>query len=348
MSLLLLLVSLLGLVSDARAQEYRKITLSSGRAVVGIVESTLADGMLVRVPQGVVKVPFVEVVNLEPVDSAVYASQRSWAVVVLPFAQEAGVVSADVEALRARLADLTALLPAVQPALAESRPVPPGRGSVEVCGRDAACAARMGGLLGADVVLSGVVASGDGGALALTLVGTFTATPGATASATAAVRPPFSGDRGALFTAIQTALSLSPDSSALPAEPVASAPPEPPAPPPGPVKPPPPEPRPMDAARLSKLVWVPVPGLPAMLSGDGKRAALAWGITLPVSATLVNVAGHAAFTRPQLLATSVLGTAMTAIAVNHAVGLRHDLSAAVAPAPGGGAMLQVALTPSAD
>lgn len=352
MRLLVLLAALLGLVPEASAQEYRKITLADGRAIVAQVESTLADGMVVRIPQGLVKVPFADVRNLEPVDSAAYASQRSWGVVVLPLKVEGAVPAADVEALRRRLVELVGYLPAVQPALAENRPVPPGKGPVEVCGSDTACAARMGVALGADAVLSGSVSLASGGSsLDLALVGTFTATPTATASTTARATPPFAAERTALFTAVQAALLLQPDPSRLPAEtseavvawgatdptPVAQAAPTEPAAPKAP--------RPVNAARVRQLAWVPLPGLPSIAAGDGKGVALSWLLAVPASAAMVNLAGHATFTRPQLLATSVLGTAFTAIAVNHAVGLRSEVMTAITPVPGG-AMLQVGLSPA--
>jgi hypothetical protein len=191
------------------------------------------------------------------------------------------------------------------------------------------CAEQIGRASGADLVVSGTL-QGSPEAWELQLVLVPTMAPRAAQRRSISGRGPI--PEGLLTEALYGGLYLEPP----PAAPVAVVP------VPQPVDPqlPPPQERP-PAETLRKMALVPLPGLPSMLAGDGRGAALAWLVAAPGTAGMVAAAGASSASPGRMIATSALGSWVLISATNRAL-LDRQLAVGLAAGPSGEPELRAA------
>jgi hypothetical protein len=67
------------------------------------------------------------------------------------------------------------------------------------------------------------------------------------------------------------------------------------------------------------MALVPLPGLPSMLAGDGRGAALAWLVAAPGTAGMVAASGASSTSPGRMIATSALGSWVLISATNLAL-----------------------------
>lgn len=338
MKLLLTLVALLGFSRTASAAEYRKILLTDGRTLQARVDGADDTGLTMGVPQGQIRVPFEQVLSLEPIDEAAYNAQPSWVVYVLPFTGDVpkGEAQRATDSVRYVLGRLPSVKTLGQAELAGL--LGPARaGALTSCKSDPSCVAPLAAQVGVTALVSGQVAPEDGAntALRLDLRGVFTATTAATGVGEAHYQGSAPSNGRALLQAAALSLLVQPTEAvlgALPAQlPVASSEPavaqkpaESPAenptggtgdpwgtgsesatPPtatptgPGPTAG---TPASLTSERLHALAFVPLPGAPSLVRKDWAGFASSWAVAVPCTAALVATSGGAAFTKTQLVA----------------------------------------------
>lgn len=354
----------------AHAEEFRKILLADGRTLVARVDATDDTGLTMGVPQGQVRVPFEQVMSLDPIDVATYQAQPAWVVVVLPVTGdsptgEAQRVTESVRYVLSRLPAVKVLAPAeVDGLLGAAR-----SGALSACKSDLDCAAPLLAQIGVTGVLNGSMApaAGANSAVRVELHGVYTATPTARGTGEATYNGSAASNGAALLNAAALSLLVQPTSAALaalppqlplagpvarveekPATPVET---------PRPVEAPkpvePPKPRDtaaLSASRLHALAFVPLPGAPSLARKDWAGFASSWAVAVPCSAALVYGAGSSTVSKPQMIGLSFGSYYASAVLSNLIFGLRQGgpgaPTASVSLAPEG-AGASVALTFSA-
>lgn len=334
MSLLVLLLCWVGLLSPAHAQEYRRIKLASGRVLVARVDSSAGGGLTLALAQGQVRVPFTDVLEIEPVDEATFKAEPPWQVAVLPFS---GADPQETAPYAAAVREALAFLPAV-------RVLEPGE-ALAACGADLDCALPLAASAGFTAVVAGelVPPSQAGVSPRVSLTGAFTSAPTARGHGEALLAEPRPQDPRELVVASALSLNLVPTDATLAALPV-----RPPTPAPLEV---PPATRPAetttpDRARLRALAWVPLPGAPSIARRDWTGLAASWALAVPGSAALVYGTGASATSRGQFLTLSALSCYTMTVASNLLFGTRvagpgapGQVGLVVAPAPEGAALM---------
>ena len=86
---ILTLMALIGVLaapaaSAEDAQEFRRLTLNDGRELLGIVLGSTAEGMQVRLPQGVVQVGYGSLSDIGVIDAPAYLQQPAASIAVAP------------------------------------------------------------------------------------------------------------------------------------------------------------------------------------------------------------------------------------------------------------------------
>lgn len=326
------LLMLLCAGSDGLAAEYRRVTLADDRQVVAEVVGTDENGQVLRLPQGQMTVSFSEILSMDVINATEFDAQRPWRVVVLPFAVIRPDWEEAAERLRTGVRQELGQLQRVNesgPDAFRGRLSEQEIQNLAACGINPACAAPLGRNAGATLVVMGAVGESAEGLPELTLLSVWSGAPNAQRRSTVELRSDPGLDRAPLRAATYAVLHLD-----LPAEP-AAAPLADAAPAPA-QKPTPP----IDPARLRKLSYLPVPGLPSLVQGDRVGVAASLAIAVPGAVAIVAVAGHAATQPAGMIGLSLLGCYGMSVAVNQAIGLR-GLQVAVHPLPEGGASLQV-------
>ncbi|MFZ5478378.1 MAG: hypothetical protein ACOZNI_16540 [Myxococcota bacterium] len=260
------------LAAYVEAAEYRRLELADGRVLVAEVVATDARGLSLRVPQGRLQVPFDQVLRIDPVEAPLYQYQTPVRVLVLPF----GAIDAPgedaqkaAEALRRRFADVPSVRVVDVDAFAAQLPTGK-KAALVACGLDASCVVAQAAGADVDLVVMGTLAGAE-----LAVASVFLDAP----RAQRRVGGPVGGD--VLAGAPWTLLAVEPEPAA-PAPTVVAAPVAPAAPrrPETPVSP--------------ALSYVPVPGLPAFVTGDTGRGLACVAVTVPLTALIVGAAGAAA------------------------------------------------------
>ncbi len=323
------LVFLLGLLAPAQAQEFRRITLSDGRALAARVDATTADGLTLSVPQGQVRVPFTLVMNIENIDEATWQGQPTWEVLLLPFGGPAPLSAEAEAATREALARLPATRVSRLGDL--SGKLDPGTlAALSACGANLDCALPHAAKAGMSALVTATVLPGDPARVLLR--GVFVATPTVRGEGDASISgAPYQHPRE-LLTAAALSLLVMPSEATLASLPAALTPPAAatPAKPPEvvatPTPTPAPEPRPprepMDEAKLRAMAWVPLPGAPALAKKDWGGVAASWALAVPSSALLIYGAGQGAMTKGELIGMSALSAYGSIVASNLLFGAR--------------------------
>ena len=363
-SLICMVVAFLGLIGDASAQEYRRVTLSDGRVLVAEIQETSADGMYVRIPQGQVFVGFTSVLGLEAIAPELYTGQPRWVVTVLPITAATAELKDDASDARDAVeAGLRSMPHTVVPDLEGVSGNVPSQVWEVGCGIDAGCAEQTATSVGFTAALTGRLVR-DGDTRTLVLVGAFAGAPSAHFEGRVTYRKKLEPDL--LLGAVRAALGME---SGVPATEAAAATATPPAdtataptdtataPTDTATAPTDTATAPTDTAtaatdtataraapdetRLARLSWVPVPGLPAAARGDWAGFGLSWAVVVPGAAAMVHASGRASLTRAPLIGLSALSTYVLTVATNQVVARRPLGGATVAASPvaGGGAVV---------
>ena len=138
-----LAVLILG-AAGAQAQEYRRITLTDGRAFLGEVTGTDASGMTVRTPSGFILIPFEAGPNIDPASLADVEGQPPLSILVLQ-TQSSSANAKQVKEANAFVLDRFAAIPHTQVSKPSVLPKET-RNAVDDCGDDITC--MLGALAG--------------------------------------------------------------------------------------------------------------------------------------------------------------------------------------------------------
>lgn len=303
----------------ARAAEYRRLTLMDGRVIVAEMQDMTANALVLRLPQGTMRVAPTQVMGMETVDEASWSAQEPWDVLVVPFVSTGGeVLSAQAGVAREVVTEQVAAIPATRllgPADLARALTAEQLDQLQGCGIDAPCAVALGRDAGADLIVMGSVDRTAGGH-ELMLATVFPRAPRAQRQVSARYGDDLRTDRAASWSALHTAVFLDP-SAPPPVETVAGGPfPE------SAVAEAPPASEPLPSARVvRRLSWVPVPGLPSLVRRDWQGFALCWTAVVPASIAMVGAAGEAAPERHQFALVGIGSYAILAVAANRGIGL---------------------------
>lgn len=279
---------LLGRPAAAIEPQYRRVTLVDGRVLSAEILATEAKGLRMRVPAGEILVSFELLLDMVPISQSEYAAQPPWVVYFsVPASQERELV------------ELVQAMEGMTP-----QPV-----SVAANGVTTAMAAKagscedMGCLVGAVSkapwmwVLYG--SEGEGGVLKLQVK--LNTSPDAPFEATVPAK-----DRDELWRVLHEALGLSVQGAAPKGSEAAK-----------------PEPNAsVDERKIAALSFVPVPGLPSILQGDGAGAAIAAGIFVPSAAVWAVGVRQVAGTNKEALVATAAGLYAALVFTNHVTGMR--------------------------
>jgi hypothetical protein len=294
--------------THANAAEYRSIAISNGRRIPAEVKGMTATEMVLDTPQGIVKIPSVDLLSMDALTEEQYADLEPWTVVILPFSTNQPDGKDD-----AKMASMLALrilrsIPNIAPQTIEDLPDSVGESakrSLALCGTDLQCAVRHGQIVGADVVVMGqlTVATEQN---TLSLGAVFIDAPAARKRIPIHYQGPLVAKRMEIAEAQYQVLFIEPDEITLP-ESVVTA-------------PPPPSQPAIPASMnsdMAKLVWAPIPGITALKQGDTKSFATALGVVGVGTAASVYVAGRATYSAPQMTAMTVLSSYGLTVLANH-------------------------------
>lgn len=146
-----LFVALVGL---AEAAEYRHLELADGRALAVEVLETGPDGLRVRVPAGVMRLPFEDILTIEPATEREWMTQPPQRVLLLPTMADPRMPSADAVALDEVLRGTLAGMTGVRTFRLAELPAPESlRAALGGCGADAACVQSVLPKAGVDLAL---------------------------------------------------------------------------------------------------------------------------------------------------------------------------------------------------
>ncbi len=340
---------LLALVLPAWSGEFRKIELADGRILVAEVTGTYAEGLALRVPQGMFKTPFDDILRIDPVDESVYRSLPALRVLVLPVGARDGLLPNDADLATKRLRTEMSRVPGTRVLVLEDLPAGTPSATLHGCGLDASCVLGASGGLAVDVIVMGMLGAPGGAASELTLSSVWS-------GATRAQRRTSIVRAGTLDSQIReidaaTYVLLAVEAERAPVVAVAPFP----TPVPGAVPTPVPTPLPVVIAAPvatpavpsptpitqpasgtsidPALAFVPIPGFPSWLAGDYRGGVIATAIVIPATALVVWAAGHESPSPAAFGLLAGVGYYAVCAATNRAV-----LPVAITPTVGGAAV----------
>jgi len=295
--------------APAAAEEYRNIALSNGRTVPAEIIEMTATEMVLRTPQGELRIAPSELRSMDPLSAEQYAQLPPWSVLVLPFKSDEGDAE---DADLARMFSLRVLksIPSVRPITVEELPpaVPDEtRSALTECGTDLGCAIQHGASVDADVVVMGRIEPMIQGNV-LNLGAVFVNAPDARHRVSIRYQDSLSSQRMAIAKAQYDVLFLSSPADAAIPPPIDVA-----------VNVPP---RPADIVKkvepsLDTLAWAPVPGITALKAGNKADFLTAVGIVSAGTAASVALTGHATYSSTQMAGMSALTSYGLTVLVNH-------------------------------
>lgn len=194
--------------------QYRRITLVDGRVYVGIVLQADADGLMVELPQGRMKLAPEQVFGLAEVEPNTFTEQPPWRVVVVPFITSNPALKEAAHELLAQVIQALNGLPAVHAYSPDDLTGPLTRIEVETldsCGVDSNCAAPLARTAGATLAMQGAVEAGEPGHLTLTLSSVYSDAPRAQKMVTVDLAGSDAERQAALRRGLAEALDLAPD-----------------------------------------------------------------------------------------------------------------------------------------
>jgi hypothetical protein len=301
-----LTLTLMTFSSQALATEYRQITLADGRTLPAEIRSITATEMVLKTPQGIVKVSPNDLRDMAPMSAEDYAAVPPWQVLVLPFSGEAE--SSD-DSEFAHLFSLRVLesIPAVSPVTVSALPDSvrqTTKSALKVCGTDLQCATRHGQDAGANVVVMGRVDPSSDEDI-LTLGAVFVDAPAARKRVEVRYQDKLLNYRKEMTDSLYSTLFLTPPPDAkIPAAPLPVA-----------------DTQPAPARRgepdLDRLAWTPLPGITAYKQNDMAGFATAMGVVAVGTTASVYMAGHATYSAPQMVAMTALSSYGLTVFVNH-------------------------------
>jgi len=291
----------------AAAGEYRTITLSNGREVPAEVMEMTATEMVLRTPQGELRIAPSDLRSMDPLSSEQFDQMEPWSVLMLPFkAEKSAMEDADL----AQMLSMRVLqsIPAIRPTtVADLPPTVTGetRSGLEACGTDLGCAIRHGSSVGADVIVMGRIEPALNGKL-LNIGAVFVDAPEARHRVSIRYKDPLVSQRAAIAKAQYEVLFLAPPADAAVPEPVELA-----------VAVPVPEIKEKTGPSLESLAWAPVPGITALRANNKAGFATAVGIVGAGTAATVALTGHATYSATQMAGMSALTSYGLTVLVNH-------------------------------
>jgi hypothetical protein len=315
--------------TSAWAQEYREISVEGGFAFAGEVLATTGEGFRVRVPQGVLFVPFERVVDLHELAADTVLDPAPWTVVVVG-------APAAVSALRLAYADV----PAIRLIAPVEWPDPAQRAAAVACGVDLGCLLRVEPHHGPRLVVRGSVSGSRVDLVGrVPWIGGDVAVEVDVARDASSIQPFHAAALGAI--ALEAggepprALALGwggvADQIWGPAPPPAPVPPpqpsaptgSPPVPAPAPSTPaaPPPHDASPWAGRKLGYAFLPFPGIPSLAQGRAPYFAGALLTAAASSAGWVALTGGMTTTRAEQIGLSVAGSYVLSVASSELFGL---------------------------
>ena len=292
---------LLGLAS-AFAGELRTLTLTDGRLVRGEVVEMTASDLVIRTAQGQMRLPVNRLADLNPLDPAEWAAQPPLRALVLPFVSAEPTLIDEAGLLAGRVATTFDAIPATS---LVTDLAPAQADYLDACGLNTDCALPIGKAHQGDVVIAGSLdPEGSGYQLLINL--TWVNNPRARRQVSVVLPALGPAADDAIQSCLYAALQLEPPPRAVATVEIAA---------------------PRRGAspvsqRVETLAWMPLPGVPSLARHDYVGLAWSVGVALPVSAVGVHLAGRSAMHPDQLAGLSLLSWYVTAVAVNHAIGLR--------------------------
>jgi hypothetical protein len=297
----------LWLAHQAEAGEYRRLALADGRSLVGEVLVSGERGIEVRVPQGVMRVGFGDVLGMTPATLEEWRAQPTWRVLLGSIRAADGLDDAMADRAETQLRSSISHIPSVDvlPPLDAAT----ARG-LRACGLDLGCARSAVAARAYDVLVVGVVGIA-GGATELSLASTWVAAPASTRRATALGAPVDAAqDRVVEISELEAAAAAI--LGLVPSLPGALASNDGPAPPAVGSRSNGTPARPFD----HRLVYVPVPGLPAFAAEDPGRGLAAVSVALPMAGALTWAAGQSAQSPAEFAALTVGSFALSSVFAN--------------------------------
>ena len=342
----------------AQADEYRRFVLDDGRQYQGKVLASSGLELTIEVPQGRALIDLTHVIDMQPVRQLDYDNQGDWRILLAPVTaaaplqNEAGRLETVIEELLDGFSGLSAFFGAEL----SGRISADARSQLDACTFDVSCirpAASESAVQYAIAARLDVGGSSDVRTLSMFRVTVADDSGAEPAIILASWRGAVESNaaRAAILQALYVTLGLLPDTgriAALQAPVVPTTTPPEPAPTPelaptpettAPVaeadEPPVPPavdeplvapviagPTPPQAAleRAPLTTYVPIPGFPALLTGDFTGVLLSWGVVVPATAVWVLWEGAASFDRADHAAMGLFGYYVATTAVNLTVG----------------------------
>jgi hypothetical protein len=287
----------------AQAGEYRRLDLADGRVLTVEVLGSEATGLVVRVPQGTLHLPYEEVLTITPVEPSAYAAVGPLRILVVPFTAVDPATGDDAGRVEGIVWNELDALPATEVLSLGQVAARTGEQAADAlsrCGADVACVRAGAGAYDVDVVVSGTV-SGSGGE-DLALAAAWPAAPQAGETAATKLDGPLGESaRRAVYTLFGYEVPS--------AAPVAVAPV--PVPQGVPTVVPPvvavvPEPAPHRTVPVA-LAAVPLPGFTAFMGGDVAHGLAATALVLPATVGIVYTAGASSSRAEEVVGLSIAG-----------------------------------------
>jgi len=303
----MIIALLLSLVPQASAadKQYRRVTLTDGRVLVGEVVATEAAGLLLHSPQGELLVSFEVLADMTPIDGAMYEAQGPWVVYLAP--------SVFSDALTEHFDEIPGLkllhVGETGAGITHEQATAAGACDDDLdCIASATSEAQWLWVVGAQQ-------SSAGGPSLVARLNTGDTRLKAEANTTS---PPD------LWAATHAVLGLNPPAD-LP-ESLARA----------------VSKTGMTESQIVRSSFVPIPGLPSLKQGDGGGFGLSLAVVVPTTALWVGAVGKNAQSAPELIGLGALGFYATTVLTNQVMGMRsYNAALAVSPLESGGATVQV-------
>jgi len=338
----------LGLILGvASGGEFRTVELADGRLVTAELLGLEHEVMEAQLPQGRVSWPLSTIRSMEPSTAEAYRTQPAWTVLVLPVGYASDDLIAEARDAAGRLVGLLPRVPALDVWERESldqRLDPAEREALLDCGPEPLCALALLGPRAPHLVIGAELVPGDG---VETPVLRMTSGYAGSPLAARQVRVPYPiadpGLDAQVMAGLYPLFHLEPDRFLLAELATYTV--------PGAPTPAPPPVASVPSWRLvdSELIgWVPLPGLPHLVAGDARGAAVAWAVVVPGTAAMVYVAGWSTWKRRQLWVAGLGSYAVLSVAVNQLL-LAGDTPRAarlgVVPLEGGAAVTATVAVP---
>ena len=302
-------------IGAALAGEYRQLEIADGRSMTVEVVGSEATGLVVRVPQGWMHLPYEQVLSITPVEASAYTSLRPLRILVLPFTSGPGAGADSASRTEGLIRSGFGGVPATEVlALAQLGGYAPASTAAALanCGADLSCLRARIAVYPVDVVVAGTAAADD----ALSLVIAYPPWPDAGNAASArfvgsadaqhlvasqAVHQLLGVDLPPAVAVVATAPS---DPVVIPPEPVAAIAPG--------VLPTPAAPVPEPPARHRGAVpqWVaaiPIPGATAWAGGDIAHGLAAVALVVPATAGVGFLAGTSGSRQEEVIGLTAVG-----------------------------------------